>query len=79
MHSFTPEDLLRYLYHEMTLEESAAVDTELARNWALREKLAVLKSAQERLNGIVETPRTEVILNVLKYAAATAPAVAAGQ
>lgn len=74
MHQYTPEDLLRFLYHEMTQEESAAIEQELARNWALREKLAVLKSAQERLNQVVESPRTEVILNVLKYAAATAPA-----
>ncbi|RYY64412.1 MAG: hypothetical protein EOO12_09740 [Chitinophagaceae bacterium] len=74
MHQYTPEDLLRYLYHEMNGEESAALDTELARNWALREKLAVLKTAHERLNAIIESPRTEVILNVLKYAYATSPA-----
>ncbi|RYY83408.1 MAG: hypothetical protein EOO15_21470 [Chitinophagaceae bacterium] len=68
MHHYTPEDLLRYLYCEMTTEETAALDAELTRNWALREKLAVLKSGQERLNLLVESPRTEVILNVLKYA-----------
>ncbi|WP_243697441.1 hypothetical protein [Flaviaesturariibacter aridisoli] len=74
MHQYTPEDLLRYLYHEMSQEESAALDTELARSWALREKLAVLKTAHERLNAITESPRTEVILNVLKYAYASSPA-----
>ncbi|RYY98916.1 MAG: hypothetical protein EOO11_06625 [Chitinophagaceae bacterium] len=68
MHPYTPEDLLRYIYKEMAPEESAAVDAELARNWALREKLAVLRSAHDRLNAIVETPRTETVLNILKYA-----------
>ncbi|GAB4092986.1 hypothetical protein [Flaviaesturariibacter terrae] len=76
MHDYTPEDLLRYLYHEMTMEESEVLTNELARNWALREKLSVLKSAQDRLSQLMETPRTEVILNVLKYASATAPAAA---
>ncbi|RYY41721.1 MAG: hypothetical protein EOO08_00925 [Chitinophagaceae bacterium] len=74
MHQYTPEDLLRYLYREMTTEESAALDNELARSWALREKLAVLKKAQERLNNALEAPRTEIVLNVLRYAAAAAPA-----
>jgi hypothetical protein len=77
MHNYTPEDLLRFLYHEMNSNEAAVLESELTLNWALREKLAVLKSAQERLNSVVESPRTEVVLNILKYAAATAPCAAA--
>lgn len=73
MPTYTPEDLLRYLYHEMNAEEARALESELTSNWPLREKLSVLKSAQERLNSAMESPRTEVVLNVLKYAAATAP------
>jgi hypothetical protein len=69
MHNYTPEDLLRFLYHEMNTEESIALESELSGNWSLREKLAVLKSAQERLNGALESPRTEAVLNILKYAA----------
>lgn len=68
MHNYTPEDLLRYLYREMSPEENAGLEAELARSWSLREKLAVMKTAQERLNSIVEAPRTEVVLNVLRYA-----------
>ncbi|RYZ22511.1 MAG: hypothetical protein EOO16_08800 [Chitinophagaceae bacterium] len=71
MHNYTPEDLLRFLYHEMNTEDARVLESELSRNWSLREKLAVLKSAQERLNGAMESPRTEVVLNILKYAAAT--------
>lgn len=70
MPNFTPEDLLRFLYHEMPAQEAGALEQELTLNWTLREKLAVLKSAQERLNSAVESPRTEVVLNILKYAAA---------
>jgi hypothetical protein len=68
MHNYTPEDLIRYLYNEMTTEEAVAIENELPNNWPLREKLAVLKAAQQRLDGILESPRTEVVLNILKQA-----------
>jgi hypothetical protein len=69
MHNYTPEDLIRYLYNEMTTEEAVAIENELPNNWPLREKLAVLKAAHQRLDGIVESPRTEVVLNILRHAA----------
>ena len=67
MHKYTPEDLLLYLYKEMSEETTAAIEKALAEDWTLREKLAVLKSSMERLNQITESPRTEVVLNVLKH------------
>jgi hypothetical protein len=69
MHNYTPEDLIRYLYNEMTTDEAVAIENELVNNWPLREKLAVLKAAHQRLEGIIESPRTEVILNILSHAA----------
>jgi hypothetical protein len=71
MHNYTPEDLIRYLYNEMSTEEAVAIENELPNNWPLREKLAVLKAAHQRLDGIIESPRTEVVLNVLKHAGQT--------
>jgi hypothetical protein len=68
MTNFTPEDLLLYLYKETSPEQSAAIETALKMDWALREKLSVLKISMQRLDKIVETPRTEVVLNVLNYA-----------
>lgn len=69
MHQFSPEDLLLYLYKEITAEQEAAIEEALKNDWTLREKLAVLKASMERLNTIVEAPRTEAVLNILKYAA----------
>ena len=69
MHRYSPEDLLRYLYKETSIEETAAIEEALQSDWTLREKLAVLKTSMERLNKLVVTPRTEAVLNVLKYAA----------
>jgi len=68
MHSYSPEDLLLYLYKETSPEMTAGIEKALKNDWTLREKLAVLKTSMERLNPITISPRTEVILNVLKYA-----------
>jgi hypothetical protein len=68
MPSFTPEDLLLYLYNETSPEMTKAVEEALKNDWTLREKLHVLKSSMQRLNKITESPRTEVVLNILNYA-----------
>jgi hypothetical protein len=68
MYNYTPEEILLYLYKEASPELTTAIEEELKRNWALREKLAVMKTAMERLNNITVSPRTEVVLNVLRYA-----------
>lgn len=70
MHNFTPEDLLSYLYKEASPQQTAALEEALQTDWTLREKLAVMKTAMERLNNLTVSPRTEVVLNVLKHAAA---------
>jgi hypothetical protein len=73
MHNFTPEDLLLYLYKDASPQQTAAIDEALKEDWTLREKLAVMKTAMERLDSVTSSPRTEVVLNVLKYAAAQQP------
>jgi hypothetical protein len=73
---FTPEDLLRYLYKETSPEMSAAIEAALLEDWTLREKLEVLKTSAQNLDRIVESPRTEVILNIMQYARESAIATA---
>jgi hypothetical protein len=68
MTSFTPEELLLYLYKETSPEQTAAIKGALKKDWTLREKLAVLKASMQRLDRIVEAPRTEIVLNVLNHA-----------
>lgn len=68
MHDYTPEDLILYLYKETAPELTAAIEKALQEDWTLREKLAVIKTSMERLNSITLSPRTEVILNVLRHA-----------
>lgn len=68
MTNFTPEDLLLYLYKESSPKKTAAIEQALKKDWTLREKLSVLKTSMQRLDKIKQSPRTEVILNVLNYA-----------
>jgi len=68
MTNFTPEDLLLYLYNEVSTTQAAAIEDALQKDWTLREKLNVLKASMQRLDKITESPRTEVVLNVLNYA-----------
>jgi uncharacterized membrane protein len=68
MHNFTPEDLILYLYKETSQEATIAIEKALEEDWTLREKLNVLKTSMERLNSISVSPRTEIILNVLRHA-----------
>lgn len=69
MHNYSPEDLIRYMYKETSPELTAAIEEALKNDWTLREKLAVLKASSDRLNTIIESPSTRVVLNILKYAA----------
>ncbi|TAL46255.1 MAG: hypothetical protein EPN92_06465 [Chitinophagaceae bacterium] len=73
MPNFTPEALLLYLYKETTTKQTAAIEKALKKDWTLREKLAVLKTSMERLDKIKQTPRTEVVLNVLNHAREQTP------
>lgn len=68
MANLTPEDLLLYLYKETSEEQTTAIESALKQDWTLREKLAVLKTSLERLDGIKKSPSTRAILNVLNYA-----------
>ena len=69
---FTPEDLVRYLYNDITPDKAAAIDAALQEDWTLREKLEVLKASATNLDKVVASPRPEVILRVLNYARETA-------
>ena len=68
MTNFTPEDLLLYLYKETSEEQTSAIEDALQKDWTLREKMNVLKASMQRLDKIVTSPRTEVVLNVLNHA-----------
>ncbi len=71
MYSYTPEDLVLYLYNEMEAPRRVALEEALEMDWTLREKLDVLKTTLQRLDRTLEYPRTEVILNILRHVSST--------
>lgn len=75
MHSFTPEDLLQYLYKETSPEKTLAIKTALENDWSLQEKLEVIKSAQQRLEKLSLSPRKKAVDNILKYAEKSVKAI----
>jgi hypothetical protein len=68
MINFTPEELLLYLYNETSEEQTVAIKRALEQDWTLREKLAVLKDSMQRLDVVIESPRTNAVLDILNYA-----------
>ncbi|MBZ5857912.1 hypothetical protein [Flavihumibacter profundi] len=68
MSIFTQEDLLLYLYKETSPEQNAAIEAALMQDWSLREKITILQESIKELEQPLESPRMEVVLNVLNYA-----------
>ena len=72
---FTPEDLVMYLYKDTSPEKTAAIELALQNDWALREKLQLLRESVTDVEQMpLSSPRTEVILRVMNYAKQTEPA-----
>ena len=69
MPDFTPEDLILYLYGETDDVMTARIKTDLDNNWALREKLSVLKLSMDRLdNATIESPSPASLEAIMAYA-----------
>ena len=68
MNNFTPEDMIRFLYNEMTADEKSALQLALDADWTLREKFEVLKRAVLSLDTLKYSPRSESIDAIMQYA-----------
>lgn len=68
MHSFTPEDLVLYLYKETSHEKSAAIKAALEADWSFREQYEVITSAYKGLEKLSLSPRKIAVDNILNYA-----------
>ena len=68
MNSFTPEELLQYLYKETSPEKTAEIAAALESDWSLRNKFEVIASATKRLDALKFSPRQQVLDNIMNYA-----------
>ncbi len=68
MHNFTPEDLLLFIYKEMSPQKAAALQAAIDADWNLNEQFTALKATYDSLGQISIAPRQQAIDNILNYA-----------
>jgi len=57
------------MYNEMSDKKKRALQQELDSNWALREKMQVLKESEQRLQKLtLQSPRRQTIEAIMEYA-----------
>lgn len=68
MIKITPEELVRYIYHETSDQKSAKIRAALQTDWNLRDTYDKLLSAHGKLDEIKFSPRKEAVDRILEYA-----------
>lgn len=72
MPNFTTEDLLLYLYDEMSAQQKNELQAALEKDWALQQKYQVLLEAKNRiLKGKLSSPRPKTLASIMQYAEAS--------
>jgi hypothetical protein len=69
MIKITPEELVRYLYNETSVQKTASIKAALQTDWNLRDTYDKLVSAQKNLKEITFSPETRSVDKILEYAA----------
>ena len=68
MIKITPEELVRYIYHETSDQKSAQIKAALQTDWNLRDTYDKLLSAHGKLDEIKVSPRQEALDKIMSYA-----------
>ncbi len=68
MKQFSTEDLILLAYNESPGATTAEVEAELAQNWALKEKNAVIHESIQLLQEGWQHPRQQSISRIIAYA-----------
>lgn len=63
---FTPDDVVRYIYHELTLEEQSEFENALLCDPDLQEEYKEMKAITRKLEDF-KSPSSSTINNILKY------------
>jgi hypothetical protein len=68
MNTFTPEELIQYMYKETSTEKTAAIKAALQNDWQLREYYENLAATKKQLDDVRLSPREDTIKKILDYA-----------
>ena len=71
MNNITTEDMIRFLYNEMTAEESRQFTEAMEADWTLKEAFELLKQSKDSLDKPMHSPRTSTINAIMQYAEMT--------
>lgn len=71
MPQHTTEDLIQYMYHETSPQETQAIEKALETDWNLKEKLGALKESMQQLDTVISSPREQSVMAILNYAKRT--------
>ncbi|MCB0558713.1 MAG: hypothetical protein H6573_10975 [Lewinellaceae bacterium] len=69
--TFTPNDLIRFLYNEVSATERLSMDEALCDNLRLREEFEGLQEAYQQLPKVTFRPSSRTIQDILKYSEKT--------
>ena len=68
--TFTPDDLLRYLYEDTSIEEKEEIEKALQNDYRLLEELEQLKSDIDLVDEMMLAPSDKCIDHIMGYARA---------
>ncbi len=68
MKQFTTEDMIRFLYNEMTTEETQIFLQAMQQDWTLKEAFENLKQSKDCLDTSLSSPRKSTVNAILQYA-----------
>ena len=68
--TFTPDDLLRYLYEDTSTEETKEIERALQLDLRLQNELEQLKADLELLDTLVPEPSERCLSHIMDYARA---------
>jgi hypothetical protein len=67
----TTEELIQYLYHETSKDQSMAIEKALQSDWELKDEFEILKDSMQSLDKMVKSPRSQSVDAILNYARST--------
>ncbi len=71
-HTFTTEDLVRFLYREVSASEKIEIAEAIRHDWDLKEQFEELRSAFNQLPGVQFAPSGRSLEKILEYSAEAA-------
>lgn len=70
---FTNNNLIRFVYNEVNVQEKMAFERELSNDFQLRAEYEMLKEAKQALPKALFNPSNSVLDRILSYSRETAP------